>query len=138
MGNKYVIDTRKQTALGLELTTNKITPLITTRRLIKLPVHFQVLITKKLLHTDVPIRMGGMNVKYSRTENCVQYSTFRKSTNREGLRISNNEAGFWKVAYYHKNRKLWKAFIPGGGKMITTGPSRGKFKTPLEAAIALS
>jgi hypothetical protein len=57
--------------------------------------------------------------------------------NMEGLRISNNEAGFWKVAYYHKNRKLWKAFIPGGGKMITTGPSRGKFETPLEAAIAL-
>ena len=58
--------------------------------------------------------------------------------NGDGLRISNSETGFWRVTYYQKDRTLWKALLPdGSGRMITSGPTRGKFETPLEAAIAL-
>lgn len=58
--------------------------------------------------------------------------------NEDGLRISNSETGFWRVTYYQKYRNLWKAMRPDvNGSMITSGPTRGKFNTPMEAAIAL-
>ena len=58
--------------------------------------------------------------------------------NCDGLRISNSETGFWRVTYYQKDRTLWKAMRPdNNGSMITSGPTRGKFNTPMEAAIAL-